>query len=351
MKTVNPKTLLEPEGLEFQDKWARERGNNRQFRFLLLYFLISIFIHGLLALIFARSKIVPTINTKKPDNKPIEFIVVPPDKNVDKPPPETKRRAAHNSILTGKSESKKPPATDKPVNTETNSIKPSWQSTAKPEVKQPISPPKPTPTVSPEVKPSTLSPQTNPTQQPEVKPNIAKLPKPEAQAPNSSPKPIDSNKPSSVATAIVPPTNSNSSAANLLGGSYQRSLKEDAGSSFFKLEANASKEAPYANLDAVQDDLAPYFAEIRRRVKRNWQPSSPGEEQLTVLSFAIQRNGQITGLRIIETSGNQKVDLDALEAVQNSAPFAPLPASFTRDRLDIQFNFNIYVDRGFDSFP
>jgi protein TonB len=132
----------------------------------------------------------------------------------------------------------------------------------------------------------------------------------------------------------------------LLGGNFKRSIQEDSGSSFFSDRANASKEAPYATLDAQQDDLGPYFDEIRRRVKRNWQPFSPGQERYTVIVFSIQRSGQITGLRVLETSGNDRVDRDALDAVAKSAPFDALPQSFTRDRLDVQFNFNIYIDRG-----
>jgi protein TonB len=48
----------------------------------------------------------------------------------------------------------------------------------------------------------------------------------------------------------------------------------------------------------------------------------------------------------VETSGKERVDRDALEAIQKSAPFAPLPQSFNRDRLEVQFNFNIYIHQG-----
>ncbi|BAU63098.1 unknown protein [Stanieria sp. NIES-3757] len=291
------------------------------------YLLISLLIHGLAAVgitYLERSRLIslqPQPITKQPrENAPIEFIVVPAEKPEDKPP-ETKRRAVNNSVAKGKVTSKLPPSTDKKGNTAIDS--------------SPQSPPEVTPSQT-EAKPAEAVKPTSP---------------PSTSNEQPSPQKIESNSP--VATRLPPqpkplpptpqPTPSDSGAASLLGKTYQRSFQDDFGSSFFNLEANASEEAPYAQLDAQQDDLAPYFDEIRRRVKRNWQPVSPGQEQFTVLNFAIQRNGQITGLKVVQTSGNQQVDRDALEAVQQSAPFDALPQSFKRDRLEIQFSFNIYI--------
>ena len=92
--------------------------------------------------------------------------------------------------------------------------------------------------------------------------------------------------------------------------------------------------------------MGPYLAEIRRRVRRNWNPSSPGNNRHTVLVFSIQRNGQITGLRVIQSSGSDQVDRQSLEAVQKSGPFAALPQNFPHQELNVEFNFNIYVNQG-----
>ena len=89
--------------------------------------------------------------------------------------------------------------------------------------------------------------------------------------------------------------------------------------------------------------MGPYFAEVRRRVKQNWRPSAPRNNRHTVLSFSIQRNGQIAGLKIKQSSGSPQADRESLEAVQKSGPFAALPANFPNQQLDVEFNFNIYV--------
>ncbi len=171
-------------------------------------------------------------------------------------------------------------------------------------------------------------------------------PKPQALEPSSSltqPPSVPETKPN---LSSEPKTPVSSGAASLLGGTQRRSLSEDSGSSFLNPQANASQQALNSGgLDARQDlNLSPYLAEIRRRVRRNWNPSQPSQNRHTILAFAIQRNGQITDLRIIQSSGSKTSDSESLEAVQKSAPFAALPPNFPRQQLKVQFNFNIFFN-------
>ncbi len=372
---------------------------------LLLYFLASVLIHGLVILAIAfieRSQ--PTAKQKQ-DITPIDFVVVPPEKTQVKPPPETKRRAVNNSVAQGKIKSKRPPIIEEENNTG-NVSKPKVTPSKEQAQKPPISAPVKTKQTPEAVKPKSIEPPQPPTPKnpvvdrtpPAPKPNPPVASKPRSLEPSQPPtpknpvvdrtasilkpsplgdrtiskknditspanrlpsqsKPLQStpqsqNSPKSP-TRPTPPTSSmarktptNSGAASLLGGNYQRSIKQDTESSFFTSEANVSKDAPYAKLDAQQDDLAPYFAEIRRKVKRNWRPRSPGEERYTVLAFAIERSGKISQLKVVETSGDEQVDRDALEAIQKAAPFSNLPQSYPSERLEITFSFNIYIRQG-----
>ena len=170
------------------------------------------------------------------------------------------------------------------------------------------------------------------------------------------PKPIEppsqSIEPSSIPETTPTPsleqkTPVGSGSASLLGGTYRKTLSEDSGSSFFNPQENASQQALNSSgVDARQDlNMGPYFEEIRRRVRRNWKPSAPYNNRHTVLVFSIQRNGQITGLRIRQSSGSEKIDRESLEAVQKSAPFDALPTNFPNEQLPVEFNFNIYVNQ------
>lgn len=309
---------------------SREKRQTHSYS-LLPYVLVSLLIHGLLALliVFQQRSSLVTKQQQQQDNAPIEFIIVPPEETTDRPPPETTRRAVNNSIAQGKVKSEQPPTTEKKGDTAIDS--------------SPVS----TPEVAPSQSDTKPSEKVKPTPPVASKPEPVQSPQPPTPT-NSEPQAIapSPSVESPTDKSPVEETPTNSSAASLLGGTYQRSIEEDGGSSFFDSEALAEKEGPYAQLDAQQDDLARYFEEIRRRVKRNWQPLSPGDDRNTVIAFAIEPNGQITGLRIVETSGKERVDRDALEAIEKSAPFDPLPQSFKRDRLEIQFNFNIYIHQG-----
>ncbi|MGD1917840.1 MAG: TonB family protein, partial [Pleurocapsa sp.] len=211
--------------------------------------------------------------------------------------------------------------------------------------------PKPIPTPTPEV-----AAQPTPTPKPVPKPK----PSPQdlisgSDTPATSPQPEVQEKPQeeTVATRVPPPTESvpqpnsstEGSAADLLGGNYKKTLADGGGEAFFSPEALTHETVLNpGQLNALRDvDLSAYFAEIKRRVKRNWKPSYSSQEQTTYLTFNVQKSGQITDLRIAESSGSAKLDRESIAAVQNSAPFDPLPPDFPLEALEIEFSFNIYL--------
>ncbi|WP_036481785.1 TonB family protein [Myxosarcina sp. GI1] len=303
---------------------------------------VAIHLAGLLIWLWLeRSPSTTTQNTPTP----IEFIEVPAETATKEPPPETKRQATRNSISRGEVKPELPPAND---NTGESA-------------KELDSPPKPqTPTTT---APTAVAPQTVPTPpapkplEPPAKPSKTQKPSATAKAPTQSAKVAQPN--SDVLTTPTSPTTTkpaapkkesvaanspDTGASSLLGGSYQRSFADDAGSTFFNLQANASQEAQnFSGLDARQNlEMSSYFDEIRRRVKRNWNPQVASDERHTVLTFVIQPDGNITQLTIASSSGSELADREALAAVRQSAPFEALPASYPRNSLNIEFNFNIY---------
>jgi periplasmic protein TonB len=353
MKTAEQKSRLD----------RQKRSNS-----LLPYFLSSVLIHGLIVLVIALKERAQPIVKQQQNNNPIEFVVIPPEKTQDKPPPQTKRRAETNSVARGKVKSERSAITKKRGNTDLDT--PISRSQAKqspnpkPQKIQPTQPVKPNPSVAskPELvklspsstrkedridrsfsKPKTTSSegQIITKKNDSIRSN-ANIPKPIKSA-RQSPSTTKSKTPPNSSLAKKTPTNSG--AASLLGGKYQRSLKQDGGSAFFAAQSSGSKEAPYAKLDAQQDDMGPYFARIKRRVKKNWQPQFVNQQEYTVLTFAIERSGQITGLKVKETSGDEQADREALDAVQKASPFGTLPQSFKGDRLPVEFSFNIFIDR------
>jgi TonB family protein len=72
-----------------------------------------------------------------------------------------------------------------------------------------------------------------------------------------------------------------------------------------------------------------YKAQTLSRIEENWTRSPVGNEAHARISFRIHKDGSISDLTVAESSSFDTFDLAALRAVQNAAPFAPLPRAWT----------------------
>ena len=86
-----------------------------------------------------------------------------------------------------------------------------------------------------------------------------------------------------------------------------------------------------------------YVLLIRDKVSDNWYTSlissAISGTVRAVVYFRILRNGQITDLKIEESSGIKSFDLSALRAIYSAAPFPPLPSGFEGEYLGVHFIF------------
>lgn len=96
-------------------------------------------------------------------------------------------------------------------------------------------------------------------------------------------------------------------------------------------------------------DFGPYMQDLQRRIKRAWFPPRGQESRRVKVIFKIHSDGTIEALRISGSSGIALADKAALDAVQNAAPFRPLPAG-APPVVDIEFTFDYNVFSGGRSF-
>jgi TonB family protein len=85
-----------------------------------------------------------------------------------------------------------------------------------------------------------------------------------------------------------------------------------------------------------------YFAQIQSRIEATWTRSPVGNDAHAVVSFTIHADGSISDLRVRESSGFDTFDLAALRAVQNAAPFAPLPRAYTISQTSLEVNWKAW---------
>jgi periplasmic protein TonB len=297
---------------------VRNTANNWQIFWLII---VSIVLHGLGLLLFARYQKVETVRPDKTDLDPIEFTVLPeePAKETTSNDKSDYERAANLKSPSTPSTAS-PPAIAKGV--------------AEPIAEPPQRAIDPTPEAT---KPSEA-------EQSKVLSGSDKIavsqPKPQ-----SEPQPQTNTSTSqSQPTKPTPPDGVSTSAGDLSGGDFSQTLASG-GDAFFSPEAlEYNSVLNPEQLKALKDiDLSQYLAAMEGKVKPNWNPSFRQDDRTTVLNFKIEKSGQVTGLKIVQSSGATQADQEALAAVQQSIPFAPLPADFPLENLEITFSFNIHI--------
>jgi len=85
-----------------------------------------------------------------------------------------------------------------------------------------------------------------------------------------------------------------------------------------------------------------YVRQVEQRVGQNWLKTSLGNLARTVhtvVSFEINRNGNIESIQIEQRSGISSVDLAAERAVSASGPLPPLPFEFRQRRVKFVAHF------------
>ena len=311
-----------------------------RFQHLLLFILGSAIAHALIFLLLARYEASKPVEEQE-ENKPIEFVVVPPKENQE-PPPETNNKATENSVAEPNAQPEETAYNEKIVE-EPATIPPTSAPTPAPKVAAPA----PAPTPAPEVAAPTPAPAPAPTPAPEAQPSTKDLIS-GSDAPVSSPEPEKREETAAqdnIATRLPPKSEPSSpsggNAADLLGGDYQKTLA-NSGNAFFSPEALSHKSVlSPQQISALKDPkLASYAKELQRLINENWEQNWKPEfyrDSVVVFVFDIQKNGQITELKIAKSSGSEEIDRYSLETISKIAPLPPLPPEFPLESWKITY--------------
>ena len=140
-------------------------------------------------------------------------------------------------------------------------------------------------------------------------------------------------------------SSSKTGAASLLGGTLSVSSRNYRSDDLAALPNSNRDHQATSGIDArSQDiDLTLYLKKLQQRVQQEWLPGMSDSNRRTVLNFTINRSGQVSNLNIAQTSGFSVTDEVALNAIQRSAPFAPLPTGYSKNYINIEFTFDINV--------
>ncbi len=88
-------------------------------------------------------------------------------------------------------------------------------------------------------------------------------------------------------------------------------------------------------LDNPDFTYAYYLDRMLSLIDAQWTRPSMGSGVKAVVFFRISRDGAMTDLTVEQSSGYNSFDLAALRAVQNAAPFPPLPRAYKNEDLGV----------------
>lgn len=106
------------------------------------------------------------------------------------------------------------------------------------------------------------------------------------------------------------------------------------------IKPNSPNDA--APIQVNQPDFGPYMRELQQTIKKQWDPPKGNESIRIVALFKVDKSGNITNIKIIQ-SGGVVCDEAAIKAIRLSSPTKPLPPEYIGKTVDIQFTFDYNV--------
>lgn len=82
-----------------------------------------------------------------------------------------------------------------------------------------------------------------------------------------------------------------------------------------------------------------YVDRLTAMLAGQWQRPALGGELVSLVKFTIHDDGAVSDIHVVESSGYSSYDLAALRAVQQAAPFPPLPQSYRQKSLGVTVEF------------
>jgi colicin import membrane protein len=83
-----------------------------------------------------------------------------------------------------------------------------------------------------------------------------------------------------------------------------------------------------------------YQNEIRDRVKNSWSWPGKRTDLRVTVRVSIQENGEVTGLKLVGTSGDRSFDDSVIRALKRANPLPAPPENYRKDFMEVDFEFS-----------
>lgn len=84
----------------------------------------------------------------------------------------------------------------------------------------------------------------------------------------------------------------------------------------------------------LREDIRGYYFDIVERINQRWWQNAgtlkETAQQDGIIEIMIDRDGKLSDMRQVRSTGSREVDRAIIDAITGAAPFPPLPVSFER---------------------
>lgn len=110
-------------------------------------------------------------------------------------------------------------------------------------------------------------------------------------------------------------------------------------------KSQTAQQSQSSGTGSASPEFQPYLEEMHKQISGKWNPPPVNKDSEVVLKFTILKNGHVINEEVAQSSGNKEVDESALTALQKASPLPPLPLSFPRSEVTVNFNFTVKANQ------
>lgn len=105
-----------------------------------------------------------------------------------------------------------------------------------------------------------------------------------------------------------------------------------------KIKPQMPEKNPLKEVQLVSQEE--YMADMNKKIKSNWNKVQLNRDYTIIVSFDIDALGNISNLKILQSSQDEQADKSALEAIINAQPFMSSKALARKDIVNVEFQFD-----------
>jgi periplasmic protein TonB len=83
--------------------------------------------------------------------------------------------------------------------------------------------------------------------------------------------------------------------------------------------------------------LSTFSEETIQRLNRTWNSARGKANTVPILRVTLNQSGEVINTQVIQQSDNPDINSSAMETIQQSSPFAPLPSGYQEVTLSLTF--------------